>query len=267
MNVQLSYDVAASRVPGFASVAATLPMSLRPVREGENADILVIGGDAWTVDALVALGRAPRGILVVDPRPVAADEVRSLAAELNRVGIVVALAEDLAGNPAVAAVTEAAGAALSRASAVWATVSSTAPSNAGALALVRLLRALGYSDLRTEAIDVPRGFLLTGTTAEGVAVTAHAVPSSIDDGQAHVRVQGFDATVSLTLPPVSTTRPAIAAVTDASSERVLPSIYETAHRSALVRLVRAIRDNEKTASPLTAFADDLAAAAPSTVTA
>jgi hypothetical protein len=241
----LSITLAPTAGPELHRLLASLPESF--VLTDDPADVACVGGDtSWPEVTSAELVAGRRGVLVVAPQVVpqsAIDQVRRLAADSN--GVVV-LAHDWTSNAAVdefrraisctspgPAVVECVGTALPRVS----------PAALALEQLDLLAAALGAP------VDVGRvtgdasSWTFHGTlTLDGAEVIAvcTAVRMHGADESAWVRLSRREERLSLTVPAGHLARPGAVVVGDAAGDRHLPTIYEPAHRTALLRLHRQV---------------------------
>jgi len=240
-----------------ADLAATLPLSYRPAAsqdEGRSAVEFFAGDQPWATR--VAESSSDKSwIVVVDPGLDDADAISSLADKVEAGSARIAFSESYAGDPAVE---------LLRGQIAFAVTSCkmhgvTSGSLAGAIfTQVRLARAIGLRSLAAKDVcAVDGGALVTFSARFGegdVQFGALATISSAAAPRHVVKAYGAGDIASLTLFGSDTARPGEAAIIDATGERQLPTIYETAHRA----LLRGLREREPlTPQELRDFATDV----------
>jgi hypothetical protein len=224
---------------------ASLPATFGPAADNQPgaADVLVIaGGSGWTAEASRAIASGARGIVVANPHPEATAE---LAAAADAAGTAVVLDLRWASNAALVGeaaapdAREAVRSALGTASlldSVATAAPGTDPHRLLGEHLAALLAVCGPLDgvrvLRADAT----GYTLGGRLANGAPFTAQGVLTAARPAGVDVRLYTADGGVSVQVPDPDAAWPAEVRVTGAHGELLLPTLYESAHRSAWRRL-------------------------------
>jgi hypothetical protein len=241
----LSITLAPAAAPEPHWLLASLPESF--VLAHDPADVACIGGDtSWPELASAELLAGRRGVIILAPEVVAqsaVDRVHRLAADRNAA---VVLAHGWASNAAVNEFRRAVSA-TSAGPAVLECVG-TAPPHVSPAAL-----ALEQLDLLAAALGTPvdvgrvtgdaSSWTVAGALAlDGAEVTAvcTAVRMHGADESAWVRLSRREERLCLTVPAGHLGRPGAVVVGDAAGDYHLPTIYEPAHRTALLRLHRQV---------------------------
>jgi hypothetical protein len=224
---------------------ASLPETFGPAPENQQgtADVLVVaGGPGWTDEARRAVAAGPRGIVVANPVP---EDTRELAAEADDAGTAVVLDLRWASNPALVAegsepdAREAVRSALGTAS-LLDSVATAAPGTDPRRLLGEHLAVLlavsgpldGVSLLRSDAA----GYTVAGRLANGAPFAAQGVLSAAGPAGVDIRLYTADGGVAVQVPDPDAAWPAEVRVTGVHGELLLPTLYESAHRSAWRRL-------------------------------
>lgn len=232
-------DEAARRSGDIPAVIASLPVSLRPDRTG--AELVGIDGAAgWVAAALAAVNGGARGLVVIDP---VAEDVAALANAAQQKRVAVVIDRPFAGNPAVQAVREHFATVGGQHALLECTV--TAPRGADLTRILMdqlaLVGALAHQLASARALDwTPRRYAVAGLTADSRRVRLVGICTDARPPTAVVRQLGEDGSVRLNLPNPDTARPGHATVTTPDGAKLLPTLFETAHRVAWRRLVRLV---------------------------
>jgi hypothetical protein len=224
---------------------AGLPESF--VLAQDLADVACIGGDtSWPELATAQLLAGRRGVIVFAPQVVtlpAIDRVRRLAADRNAA---VVLAHGWASNVAVDGFRRAVSS-TSPGPAVVECVATAPPHvSPAALALEQLaLLAAAFGvpvDVGRVTGDAWSWTVLAALALDGGEVIAVGTAARMHDAEegAWVRLSRRGERLSLTVPAGRLARPGVVVVGDAAGDRHLPTIYEPAHRTALLRLHRQV---------------------------
>lgn len=243
------YTVSASPLAREAGAVtqtvASLPATFGPAPESPQgtADVLVVaGGPGWTTGALHAVGAGARGVVVANPAP---EDTTELAAAADAAGTAVVLDLRWASNPALVAegsdpdARDAVRSALGTAS-LLDSVATAAPGTDAQQLLGEHLAALlavsgpldGVSLLRSDAT----GYTVAGRLANGAPFTAQGVLTAARPAGVDIRLYTADGGVSVQVPDPDAAWPAEVRVTGAHGELLLPTLYESAHRSTWRRL-------------------------------
>ena len=241
----LSADTGAREAGAVTQTMASLPETFGPAQDSRQgtADVLVIAGEpGWTAEAANAVAAGARGIVVANPAP---EDTTQLAAAAGAAGTAVVLDLRWASNPALVgdptepdardAVRSAAGTA-----SLLDSVATAAPGTDPQRLLVDHLAALlavcgpldGVRVLRSGAT----GYAVRGRLANGAPFTAQGVLTSARMAGVDIRLYTADGGVSVQVPDPDAAWPAKVRVTGTQGELLLPTLYESAHRSAWRRL-------------------------------
>lgn len=232
-------DEAARRSGDIPAVIASLPESLRP--DGTGTELVAIdGASGWVTAALAAIDGGAKGLVVINPVVEDAAAVMN-AAQQKRVAVVID--RPFAGNPAVPGVREH----FATMGGPHALLECTLTTPLGAdltrvlMDQLALVGALAHPLSTARALDrTARRHAIAGLTADGRRVRLTCVCTNARPPTALVRQLGENGSVSLTLPNPDTARPGHATVTTADGAKLLPTLFETAHRVAWRRLVRLV---------------------------
>lgn len=224
-------------------VIASLPISLVAADSENAADLFAVhGGPGWLQRTAECLLHEPRGLLIVQPTPVLANQVPDVLA------IPVVVDYRFAGNPALAAAAEVFVGWPADAMIEIAATDHEA-SNLGATLIDQLatLRSLGQplGDLHRLSWNGNGYYLRASTTAGSpVLLSAHVTSGA----PASVRVRGLAATaaIELVLPDPATARPAVLVSTTPGGATTMPTLWETSHRAAWRRLHAAVNEARRT---------------------
>ena len=244
-------------------VWASLPLSL--AESGDTGRLLAVDGrgEGWAGDLAAALQSGPSGVLLITPSPgVDPDTVAELAARAAAAGTSVVVQSAWATDPGVGAYATATAGELAGMVLVdvLSTVDSATPDHptlpAMMLDQLQLLRALG---LRLGSVSASR-WLPDSVTVIGTVGAATAVLSAAVGGAAPQRLRftarGAATESQLIVYGSADARPAEAELTTAAGTQRLPSLFESAARSAWRRLHAAVARSEPV-DELTGLAADL----------
>lgn len=222
---------------------ASLPATFGPAPGEQPADVLVVaGGAGWSREAAAAVAAGARGIVVANPVPEATAE---LAAAADAAGTAVVLDLRWASNPALVAgssrpdARDAVRSAMGTAAlldSVAASVPGTEPRELLAEHLAALLAVTGQlAGVRVVRHDTT-GYTVSGRLANGAPFTAQGVLTAARPAGVDIRLYTTDGGVAVQVPDPDAAWPATVRVTGAQGELLLPTLYESAHRSAWRRL-------------------------------
>lgn len=240
------------------AVLATLPRSFALV-VGPAADVQAVdGGEGWPGRVEQAARRHPRAVLVREPSFVPAEQVRELAAACAHMNVRVVLAERWASG------------ALIESFAKRQTRSDPAVLVEGVagldlapreilLAQVRLLHAAFDCTLAPDSFVATRsGYLLTGETVRAdVREPLLLIGSGCRAPRARMRRLTAHGESELCLFDGDLARSGEASIADATSERTLPPVYESAHRAAWRRIPSMLDSPNEGTETLELLARDL----------
>ncbi len=238
-------DTAAREAGAVTQTMASLPETFGPAPENQpgTADMLVIaGGPGWTAEAANAVTAGARGIVVANPVP---EDTTQLAAAAAAAGTAVVLDLRWASSPALVgdptepdardAVRSAAGTA-SLLDSVATAAPGTDPQRLLADHLATLLAVCGPLDGVGVLHSGATGYTVGGRLANGAPFTAQGVLTSARPAGVDIRLYTADGGVTVQVPDPDAAWPAQVRVTGAQGELLLPTLYESAHRSAWRRL-------------------------------
>jgi hypothetical protein len=246
----------------FSETLASLPESFGPATAAEPATVVTVDGDGgWPAEAAQAIRGGARAVIVVDPLVVEAAEVRELATLADASGAFVELAEQYAGDPALAVHRQDLLDHIETLGVLVVTETTPALRRENAvLGVLRTLRALGQQVRLTDVWETPTAVLTRGS-AGAIVVEGAVSRGTVPIGQ---RVQGLGTgrTVDVTLLGRATARPASITVATMAGELRLPTVYETAPRATWRRVHAALENRRHDNAALQAFADDVDAVRP-----
>lgn len=220
-----------------ALAVASLPASFGPVAAGEAARISAIdGAPGWTTEAIKAIDGGASGIVVVNPGP------ESTAALLNAAeaaGVAVVLDQRWASNPGLAGAEDAVRSVAGRAAMLDSVATAAAGTDAERL-LTEHLAAVVRVTGQLEALRVLRrgthGYTVSGRLANGAPVSLQGVLSNSRPAGVDFRLYTDDGGVSIAVPEPLAAWPAEVRATGPQGEILLPTLYESAHRTTWRRL-------------------------------
>lgn len=251
--------LASERAGWGRGLVASLPRALRLVRgDGEAADILLIdGAGEWVVRAARVLAQGGRQLVVVEPGPVDPAALAGLADAVDRAGADVALIEALPDNPALAAFRD-------RLDPGFGELVLDGADDEGIQGLLltqlRLLRALGFRDLRlTAAAATSTAYLIDGEGRLNEAVRRLRLTGAAGARPARIEITAYADTAMARLwwSGGTEARPVEVMLADAAGLLQLPAIHEGGHRHGL-RAMLALPETSRGSAPLRALADDAA---------
>lgn len=224
---------------------ASLPATFAPAPENAQiaADVLVVAGErGWTTEALSAVAAGARGIVVANPVP---EDTTELAGAADAAGTAVVLDLRWASNPALVAegdgpdARDAVRSALGTASlldSIATTAPGTDPQRLLGEHLAALLAVTGPLDGVTIVRSDATGYTVAGRLANGAPFTAQGVLTAARPAGVDIRLYTADGGVAVEVPDPDAAWPAEVRVTGTHGELLLPTLYESAHRSAWRRL-------------------------------
>lgn len=231
MSASVHSERTARRTGAIDAVIASLPVSLRPAADGENADLVAVNGaPGWPARLVALLEAGARGAVVVDPVGEDAPSIEAL----------VVVDRTYASHPAVADAIEAA---VSMPTDALLEVRIDAPVDRAddralldALALARTFTGsrieTGRVLFRTRLALSARVRFANGRTGILTVLRTGARPAS-----ALVRVLSPAVALVATLPHPGTARPASVVITTQAGETRSPARFESAHRHSWRRLL------------------------------
>lgn len=229
---------------------SSLPLSYAAAIDPGTADVALVAGSAqWPLRVAGLLGDGIARAVVIDPRPADPESVRALAADEDAI----VLSEPLASHPAVSAIADA----LGGTDTLVLSSSEIRPAADQVFDQIRLLRALGVSDVRPLDVLVNGESILVtlGGARADVAVRVRLSAATTRAGRPRhqVRAYGAAVVVSADLPGPQTARSATVTTSSPTGILAVTAPLETAHRVTLRRVRRG-----DVASDLEGFATDVA---------
>lgn len=233
-------------------VLASLPLSYAAAG-GRTADVqLVDGAPDWPAALVAAARDGAAGLIVVDPGP--ADLL-----PLADLGATVVVDSVWAGNPAIEVAAPTLRAALVPGTRLECRAVVSTASDAGRVLLAQLTlvrRLAGPADGLTVLHRDGHGYLARGS-AGGAALELTMTTTNALSEHATVRLLTGDGGIELFLPAADTARPAQVHLVGPDGDCQLPTLYESAHRTAWRRLHQLLIVGDS-ASDLDDLTDDLA---------
>ena len=216
---------------------ASLPASFGPAEAGSAADVAVLPGQpGWTAEAARAIDGGARGIVVVNPAPESVSDLLE-AAETN--GSAVVLDQRWASNPAVPGAEDAVRAMAGRAAVLDSVATAPAGTGSGELLadhLAAVVRLTGHLENLRVVASGGHGYTVSGRLANGAPAALQGVLSSARPAGVSISMLTDDGGVNVTLPDPLAAWPATVKATGPQGELLLPTLYESAHRTTWRRL-------------------------------
>lgn len=219
-----------------ALAVASLPASFGPAPAGEAARVSVIdGAPGWTAEAVKAIDGGASGIVVVNPVP------ESTAALLEAVDAAAAVVLDQrwASNPGLAGAEDAVRSVAGRAAmldTVATAATGTDPERLLTEHLAAVLRVTGQLDALRLLRRGTHGYTVSGRLANGAPASLQGVLSNSRPAGVDFRLYTDDGGVSITVPEPLAAWPAEVRAAGPQGEILLPTLYESAHRTTWRRL-------------------------------
>ncbi|MCZ9881648.1 hypothetical protein [Arthrobacter sp. B2a2-09] len=219
---------------GVSAVVASLPVSYGPAAGA--ADISALDGEAgWTLRVLAAAQDGARGVVVVNP---VAESVEDIAAAA-KTAAAVALDQRWSSNPAVEGARHALQGYLDDA-ALLDSVAIAAPGTQSVELLTQHLALIQDLGVGLETLRLvqhgPTGYVAAGSLANGAPMALQGITTSAVRPRCSVTVLNSTGGLELTVPDPDAAWPAEILVTNPSGSTLLPTLYESAHRSTWTRL-------------------------------
>lgn len=243
------------------TIGATLAQSFRFVADAAEADVVMIDGRGdWPTRIAEALTIGPQHLVLLDPQPVEPSALAVGSAALDKTQTSLWISEASAGHPALAPWREALApevAAIAMHSVGDGVGMGVGEGSRAALILrqLRLARAAGFPVIAiADAQHADRATIVTARACHDTGeVVLRAVVSVRNGREARHGLDIYSSAgiASLSVSDSGEALPATASIMNAEGERVMPAIYEHAHRATL----RAIAGG----SGVPAGIDDLAA--------
>ncbi|MCZ9884869.1 hypothetical protein [Arthrobacter sp. B2a2-09] len=220
-----------------ALAVASLPASFGPVAAGDAASISAIdGAPGWTTEAIKAIDGGASGIVVVNPVP---ENTAALLDAAEAASAAVVLDQRWASNPGLAGAEDAVRSVAGRAAmldTVATAAAGTDPERLLTEHLAAVVRVTGQLDgLRVLRLGT-HGYTVSGRFANGAPVSLQGVLSNSRPAGVDFRLYTDDGGVSIAVPEPLAAWPAEVRATGPQGEILLPTLYESAHRTTWRRL-------------------------------
>jgi hypothetical protein len=210
-----------------------------------RADVIAVDGsrDDWPARAHRALGRASRGVVVVEPTVCALEPFDELVDSTRQAGRTVLLAEGIAGHAALehATLPQLHGTSFVELVGTGFAIAAEGRAHDLAFCQVRLLQELGLREVTVSSLtDVGPAVAATvrGTISSSPAVIdLLATIASGAPGRYELHLTGGAEALHVRLPAPDTASPALVQYTDSSGSHQAPALYETGHRTAWKQLL------------------------------
>ncbi len=216
---------------------ASLPASFGPAAAGEAARISAPDGTpGWTTEAIKAIAGGATGNLGIHPVP-ETPAARTDAAEAA--GVRFGLDQRWASNPGLAGAEDAVRTVAGRAAMLDTVATASAGTDPERLLtehLAAVVRVTGQLDALRVLRRGPHGYTLSGRLANGAPVSLQGVLSNSRPAGVDFRLYTDDGGVSIAVPEPLAAWPAEVRVTGPQGEILLPTLYESAHRTTWRRL-------------------------------
>jgi hypothetical protein len=216
---------------------ASLPASFGPVAAGEAARISALDGTAgWTTEAIKAIDGGASGIVVVNPVP---ENTAALLDAAEAAGVAVVLDQRWASNPGLAGAEDAVRTVAGRAAmldTVATAAAGTDPERLLTEHFAAVVRVTGQLDALRVLRHGPHGYTVSGRLANGAPVSLQGVLSNSRPAGVDFRLYTDDGGVSIAVPEPLAAWPAEVRATGPQGEILLPTLYESAHRTTWRRL-------------------------------
>ncbi|WP_423183309.1 hypothetical protein [Arthrobacter sp. NyZ413] len=242
----------ASGAVGLA--VASLPASFGPAATGDDATVAAIDGTSgWTTEAIRAIEGGASGVVVVNPVPENTAALRD-AAENARAAVV--LDQRWASNPGLAGAEDAVRSVAGRAAmldTVATAAAGTDPERLLTEHLAAVVRVTGQLDALRVLRRGSHGYTASARLANGAPVSLQGVLTDSRPAGVDFRLYTDDGGVSIAVPEPLAAWPAEVRAIGPQGEILLPTIYESAHRTTWRRLKEHL-DAGTTSSDLAGFA-------------
>lgn len=216
---------------------ASLPASFGPAAAGEAARISALDGTpGWTTEAIKAVDGGATGIVVVNPVP---ENTAALLDAAEAAGVAVVLDQRWASNPGLAGAEDAVRTVAGRAAmldTVATAAAGTDPERLLTEHLAAVVRVTGQLDALRVLRRGPHGYTVSGRLANGAPVSLQGVLSNSRPAGVDFRLYTDDGGVSIAVPEPLAAWPAEVRATGPQGEILLPTLYESAHRTTWRRL-------------------------------
>ncbi|MGG5174509.1 hypothetical protein ACQQCD_05700 [Pseudarthrobacter sp. J1763] len=265
MSAQYTVRFQDLRIEGIAAATlASLPESFCPASQPtasnteQQPDVVILSGHAgWTRRALDQVNFGTPGIVVVHPVP---EDTAALQHATNARKTTVVLDHRWASNPALVAEAAQALNEYAEPSVLLDSVATAAvgtdPGELFSEQVTGVVRVSGPLQkvriLRTDS----HGYSASAQLANGAPAALQGVLTNARSAVLTVNLLTSDGGVQLSLPEPAVAAPATVRITNSDGERLLPTLYESAHRASWRRLYQHLQ--QRTSAP---DLDDFAALA------
>jgi hypothetical protein len=216
---------------------ASLPASFGPAAAGDTARISAIGGaPGWTTEAIKSIDGGALGIVVVSPVP---ENTAALLGAAEAAGVAVVLDQRWASNPGLVPAEDAVRSVAGRAAmldTVATAAAGTDPERLLTEHLAVVVRVTGQLDALRVLRRGTHGYTVSGRLTNGAPVSLLGVLSNARPGGVDFRLYTDDGGVSIAVPEPLAAWPAEVRATGPQGEILLPTLYESAHRTTWRRL-------------------------------
>jgi hypothetical protein len=219
---------------------ASLPESFGPANEATPTLIPQIsaidGARGWTTEAIRAIDGGALGIVVVNPDP---ENTAALLDAAEAAGAAVVLDQRWASNPGLAAAEDAVRSVAGRAAMLDTVATAAAGADPERLLtehLAAVVRVTGQLDALRVLRRGTHGYTVSARLANGAPVSLQGVLSNARPAGVDFRLYTDDGGVSIAVPEPLAAWPAEVRATGPQGEILLPTLYESAHRTTWRRL-------------------------------
>lgn len=226
-----------------ASVIASLPVSLRTI--GLDADLVAIDGrPGWVGAAVQAIEGGAKGLVVINPVEQDTAKLAGLAELAVGRGVPVVIDWPFAGNPAVPAMAPHFAAAKDLHSLIECRASVTTALHLSVVLLDQFAligRLVGPIDSAYALDWTAQHYVVSGRVLNGPRIRLTAIRTTAVQPIVTVRMLGPAVSVDLTIPSPATAQPALGVVSTESGAKLLPTLFETAHRFSWRTLIHLVQ--------------------------
>ncbi|GAA1001024.1 hypothetical protein [Subtercola frigoramans] len=239
MKAQLSVASRPETAELTRAVVASLPQSFSlAAGDATLADVTVIGGArGWASTASHLIAAGAERVIVIDPRADDPSAIGGVAALADSVGTRVVLSEPFAGNAGLAA----AASSFSGSALISIVGLVTGDLDENLLTHLRLARLAGLADVSigdTRTTERARLSTATARLGDSSTIVRSLLARSLAAPASHtIRGYAGDRMIVATVFDGDTARPALVTVTSDEGAMLLPTVYESAHRTAFRSLL------------------------------
>ena len=235
------------RAAAAAATLASLPLSF--VEAGRSPDgvagtdvVVLAGSEGWADRVRATAHAGGRAVIVTDPLP--AGDAGTLVALAP--ACAVALAETWASSPVVTSVVDRFAGSLGRTRLVDARTLEPRGGRTLREVLFAQLRAVQRLGLEVASVEIvaetATSALAVGSSTTGARIVLSAARSDTADGSLDLLLVAPDETIRIVVPDSATARPGRAVLSSACEAIEVPTMWQTAHRTAWLRLRDAVAD-------------------------